>query len=365
MTNYIQVKKELLTMGIKGNCLNLYLMMLDRYSVSKMNNWRLPDGRVYIIFPVKEIMVKLAVCKRTALYLLATLEKAALIKKYRQGLHKPCIIALSYDIVCNSNISFELDNVNSKSKIYVENPEEFAKSYWESFADELPDSSSYDSCDKPAEAEVQFFAPYKTEEAVHEHPEKPCAEINRGKVRPKETAHIAAKETKSHVEKNKNPEVQYSDFQRCKKLHPNNININNKSVYKYNKSNLDDYNIFISHFKANLEYEKMMLLSDRTLKETFLMILETAKTVAKRKTPVYFLSGNIVSKQELLDKFLTLDFSHVEYIDECIRGTSAPIRNLTAYLTTCMYNAPDTIDDYYKNMASQDLYMLKMCRCPA
>ena len=73
----------------------LYGLMLDRMSLSMKNHWLDDQGRVYIFFPVEEVMEILHCKSEKATKLLAELDSKkgiGLIEWVRQGQGKPSII---------------------------------------------------------------------------------------------------------------------------------------------------------------------------------------------------------------------------------------------------------------------------------
>ena len=71
----------------------LYGLLLDRMCLSARNGWLDDQGRVYIIFTLREVMSALGCAVQKAAKLLAELEKkAGLIERKRQGLGKPGLI---------------------------------------------------------------------------------------------------------------------------------------------------------------------------------------------------------------------------------------------------------------------------------
>ena len=73
----------------------LYGLMLDRMSLSMKNHWLNDQGRVYIFFPVEEVMQMLHCKSEKATKLLAELDSKkgiGLIERVRQGQGKPSII---------------------------------------------------------------------------------------------------------------------------------------------------------------------------------------------------------------------------------------------------------------------------------
>lgn len=73
----------------------LYGLMLDRMGLSLKNGWLDRENRVYIYFPVEEVMVLLDCKSEKATKLLAELDikkGIGLIERVRQGQGKPSII---------------------------------------------------------------------------------------------------------------------------------------------------------------------------------------------------------------------------------------------------------------------------------
>ena len=70
----------------------LYGILLDRMGLSVKNGWLDERGRVYIIFPVQEVMDALGCADNKATKLFRELEKFGLIERKRRGLGKPNLI---------------------------------------------------------------------------------------------------------------------------------------------------------------------------------------------------------------------------------------------------------------------------------
>lgn len=70
----------------------LYGILLDRMGLSVKNGWLDEQGRVYIIFPVQEVMGALGCADNKATKLFRELEKFGLIERKRRGLGKPTLI---------------------------------------------------------------------------------------------------------------------------------------------------------------------------------------------------------------------------------------------------------------------------------
>ena len=70
----------------------LYGILLDRMGLSVKNGWLDAQGRVYIIFPVQEVMDALGCADSKATKLFRELERCGLVERKRRGLGKPNLI---------------------------------------------------------------------------------------------------------------------------------------------------------------------------------------------------------------------------------------------------------------------------------
>ena len=70
----------------------LYGILLDRMSLSAKNNWLDEQGRVYIIYTVREVRESLCCAEHKAVKLFRELEQADLIERKRRGLGRPNLI---------------------------------------------------------------------------------------------------------------------------------------------------------------------------------------------------------------------------------------------------------------------------------
>jgi len=98
----------------------LYSMFLDRASLSANNNWRDEVGRIYIIFPVEEIMRVMGCGNQKAAKLLTELEEEYdLIKRKKQGFCKPNLIYVKSvcSVVLNSHFRTCEDHISGDVKI--------------------------------------------------------------------------------------------------------------------------------------------------------------------------------------------------------------------------------------------------------
>ena len=70
----------------------LYGILLDRMSLTAKNGWLDEQGRVYIIYTVREVQESLCCAEHKAVKLFRELEQADLIERKRRGLGRPSLI---------------------------------------------------------------------------------------------------------------------------------------------------------------------------------------------------------------------------------------------------------------------------------
>lgn len=103
----------------------------------------------------------------------------------------------------------------------------------------------------------------------------------------------------------------------------------------------------------NIEYG---ILAERygkqRMDETFELMLE----VVLSKRPYIRIAGDDFPREVVRSRFLKINSSHVEYVFGCIDRNTTKVGNIKAYLLAALYNAPATMDSYYRAEVSHDLY---------
>lgn len=74
----------------------LYTLMLDRASISKVNDYTEDDGTIRLYFTVEQAQKKLHRSRQSVTRIFQQLESSGLICRRKQGLGRPAIITLNY-----------------------------------------------------------------------------------------------------------------------------------------------------------------------------------------------------------------------------------------------------------------------------
>ena len=67
------------------------------------------------------------------------------------------------------------------------------------------------------------------------------------------------------------------------------------------------------------------------------------------------INGSPMPVEVVKSKFLKLNSSHIEYIMDSLDRNPSEVKNIRSYLLTTIYNAPNTISQYYRSQVNYDM----------
>jgi len=104
----------------------------------------------------------------------------------------------------------------------------------------------------------------------------------------------------------------------------------------------------------NIEYEHLSKQYSRERTDEIVEVIMDAVCTRKEYIRV---DGDEKPVEIVKSRLLKLDPSHIEYVfDRLDKNTSKVYNYIKAYLLTTLYNAPATIDHYYRAEVQHDLY---------
>ena len=289
----------------------LYGLMLDRMALSIKNKWVDEDGRVYIIFTLEQVMQYMNCGKDKGVKIMAELDTdkgIGLIQRVKRGLGKPTIIYVKSFII--------------KEKSEKKQQPEYVES--EDFGSRSPEVRK---------AEVKTSEKPKSEVLENRSPEV-------GKTDPNNTYY-------------NNTDNSDNDM--------NNINLINPSGEVTEKQadrmdGMDVINEYTAIVKENIDYDVLIQgcrLGDKEYIDEIVELM--AETISFKRENMFI--GNVEYPYQFVkNKLLKVDSSHIQYVLECLHDNTTKIRNVRAYLLTSIFNAPSTINHYYRAEVNHDLY---------
>jgi hypothetical protein len=121
------------------------------------------------------------------------------------------------------------------------------------------------------------------------------------------------------------------------------------------KDRIDAMDIYRDVLKENIAYD--MLCSGRRynadeITELLELMLETVCSTKK----TIRVGGDDKPADIVKSRMMKLNQFHIEYVLETFGKNTTDVRNIKSYMLTTLYNAPGTIDNYYKSRVNHDLY---------
>lgn len=105
--------------------------------------------------------------------------------------------------------------------------------------------------------------------------------------------------------------------------------------------------------KENIEYEYLVRrYGSERMDELVELMLETVLS----QRPYIRIARDDYPREIVKSRFLKVTSSHVEYVFDCLDKNTGKVRNIKSYLLASLYNAPATMDSYYRAEVNHDLY---------
>ena len=161
---------------------------------------------------------------------------------------------------------------------------------------------------------------------------------------------------------NNNPEAKYP---YTKNPHTSNnrvyANNNSLSIYRsinYTSTQKRPFNRkeYIEDLKDAVNYEDIPIMYPKTDMTIIDSILEMiASVVCFGTEPIIKIGKMHYPREQAKERYLNLTGDHLQYVIECVEKQKHHIRNIRSYYLVSLWNAPDTIDLYYRQRVAEDL----------
>ena len=118
---------------------------------------------------------------------------------------------------------------------------------------------------------------------------------------------------------------------------------------------IDKFNKYRELIYKNIDYEILCEQYKQYDKNILDEIVETMIDYICGKRDSVKIGGAEYPHEVVKGRLLKLDSSHIEYVIDCINKNTTKIHNIRAYLLAALYNAPTTIDHYFKTLVNHDM----------
>ena len=145
---------------------------------------------------------------------------------------------------------------------------------------------------------------------------------------------------------------------------PAQLNIPHQSIYpasgrtpgdnvEMDRDRIDRIDTYREIIKENIEFEALVhRYGYERVDELVELMLQTVLS----QRPYIRIAGDDYPREVVKSRFLKVNFSHVEYVFDCLDNNTTKVRNIKSYLLAALYNAPTTMDSYYRAEVNHDLY---------
>ena len=106
--------------------------------------------------------------------------------------------------------------------------------------------------------------------------------------------------------------------------------------------------------KENIDYDGLIIshpLDKDLIQGIYELILETVLC----QNEEILIASNWYPAELVKSKFLKLEYSHIEYVIECLKKNTSKVKNIKKYMLAALFNAPATIDGYYQAEVNHDM----------
>ncbi|MDO4556422.1 MAG: DUF6017 domain-containing protein, partial [Lachnospiraceae bacterium] len=119
---------------------------------------------------------------------------------------------------------------------------------------------------------------------------------------------------------------------------------------------MDVIHAYTDIVKMNIEYESLIHDCRYGEQEYIDEIVELMVEIISIDRETVVIAGTEYPFQFVKNKLLKVGQSHIQYVLECLHENTTKIRNVKAYLLTCIFNATSTIGHYYRAEVNHDMY---------
>lgn len=315
--SFYRVPKTLLTdpryKGVSIEAKVLYGLLLDRMGLSVKNGWLDTDGRVYIYFTLEDAMSLMDCGHNKAVKLFSDLERSGLIERKKQGQGRP-------------------------ARIYVKN----------FILPPLPGQPEPEQPTHPADGQTSDFGKSDTSAAQE------------GEVLTSETGKSTLPKTgsldfpKSNANKTEKKKTELNDTDPSPYPPTPAQSVSAPAGRPRSRMRMDEMDRYRELIKDNIEFD--LLVSDHPGDEdTLAGYVEMMVEVCCSRKDFIRISGEDIAAGVVKSQFLKLNRDHIDYVLTCMNNNPTLIRNIKAYTLAALYNAPNTIGQYYASLVSHDM----------
>ena len=308
----------------------LYTILLNRVTLSKMNNWVDKHGHVYIIYTNKEIQETMGCSANKATNILVQLENIGLIFRDKKTMKADKIYVKNFatlpEIKTPPKTPLETPDIN---KDIVENSvETMLKDDGSKNKNILSDNEKSKKCDNngvSTKSSKQRLRTLQNEDYVIAKTESTYS------------SNLRTREPDSSNPDSSNP---YLSIAGKSESFPQ-----QSKQWENPRKQIGMIDEIEEELKFQIDYESLVEKS-RTMAPMVDELMDIMLEMLLCEDDKYYIGKNAYSSALVKKRVLDITYAHMEYIVECLENTNSNISDIKSYMAKCIFNATTTLNHF-------------------
>ena len=123
---------------------------------------------------------------------------------------------------------------------------------------------------------------------------------------------------------------------------------------RYDDDSMDRVNAYENLIKENISYDDLLMAHKYDV-EMINGIVQLILEVVVSESSSILVASERYPASLVKSKMLKLNYSHIEYVLECLHKNTTKVQNIKKYLLATLFNAPSTMDGYYQAEVNHDM----------
>ena len=363
--------------GLSAMSKLLYGFLLDRMSLSRKRNWIDDKNRAYIKYSLNAITKDMGVSKNSVIKYMRELQEFGLIMKFQIEGMEDIIYVMDFSRVKQADNSYSNNkSSNNGDVLYLDNQtaEDEYKTDTGQACNAPPDFNATIALsnindtkkiqDTECKGECTLGGGSKSEPVQNLNRFKTCTG---SKSEPVQNLHHPHKENNNNIYNNINNQSTKTD--KIDRYIYNNPSINQSNPSISDTREIDridktgkqisgvNANTVYAHIrelvKQNIDYD--IMIERQECKDWYDEYYNLIVEVLTRQKDTIRISGEDYSADMVRERFMKLNGLDLQYVHEQMTRTTSDIKNIKAYLTKALFNAPTTRASYWESRVNHDL----------
>lgn len=344
--------------GLSAMSKLLYGFLLDRMSLSRKRNWIDDRNRAYIKYSLNAITKDMGVSKNSVIKYMRELQEFGLIMKYPNEGMEDIIYVMDYSRVKQAD-TYSSDDKQNDNVLYLDSQA--------SGATYKTDTGQTDNAPPGFNTAIALSNRNDTKKIQDTGCKGESTLRGGSKSELVQNLHHPHKENNNNIYNNINNQSTKTD--KIDRYIYNNPSINQSNPSISDTREIDridktgkqisgvNANTVYAHIrdlvKKNIDYD--IMIERQECKDWYDEYYNLIVEVLTRQKDTIRISGEDYSADMVRERFMKLNGLDLQYVHEQMSRTTSDIKNIKAYLTKALFNAPTTRASYWESRVNHDL----------